>query len=134
MVKHLTCYLTHDEQKILTLADLKLQDYLKLGHYHHVFVTEAINTKTTLFGIGLHQIGGSKSISIYSHTFSGNVAGHSMHKSILFWSVKLQKEVTVNSINQFRWDLLCLALGLRRWTWFSLPLFLIRSTLSSIEA
>ena len=62
-------------------------------------------------------------MSIYSHTFSGNVAGHSIHKSILFWSVKIQKEVSVNLINQFRWDLLCSfsSLGLRRWTWFSLP-------------
>ena len=46
-------------------------------------------------------------MSIYSHTFSGNVAGHSIHKSILFWSVKIQKEVRVNLINQFHWDILC---------------------------
>ena len=46
-------------------------------------------------------------MSIYSHTFSGYVAGHSVHKSILFWSVKIPKEFRVNLTNQFRWDLLC---------------------------
>ena len=48
------------------------------------------------------------------------VSGHSIHMSILFWLVKIQKEVgldwigftsghrvRVNLINQFRWDLLC---------------------------
>ena len=46
-------------------------------------------------------------MSIYFHTFSGNVAGHSIHKIILFWSVKMQKEDRVNLINQFCWDFLC---------------------------
>ena len=46
-------------------------------------------------------------MSIYSHTFSGNVAGHSIHLSIFFWSVKIQNEVRVNLINQFHWDILC---------------------------
>ena len=59
---------------------------------HHVFIIEAINTKTTQFGIGHRQIGmDGQNKCQYSHTFSGNVAGHSIHKSILFWLVNIAR-------------------------------------------
>ena len=75
---------------------------------HHVFIIEAINTKTTQFGIGHRQnwMDGQNKWQ-YSHTFSGNVAGHSIHKSILFWLVKIHREVRVNLIIQFCWDPFC---------------------------
>ena len=50
--------------------------------------------------------GGSKSMSIYSYTFSWNAPGHSIQKSILFLSVEIQNEIRVNLINESRWHLL----------------------------
>ena len=113
MVKHLACYLTDHKQKsinsswleiavrpqIWSLAPFILNVFTQI---HHVFINEAIDTKTTLFNIGRRQIW----MSIYSYTFSWNIRGHSIQKSILFLSVEIQNEIRVNLINESRWHLL----------------------------
>ena len=67
MVKHLACYLTDHKQKsinsswleialwpqIWSLAPLILNAFTQI---HHVFINEAIDTKTMLFNIGHRQI------------------------------------------------------------------------------
>ena len=66
---------------------------------HHVFITKTINTKTPHFGIGHRLICQCQ----FPHTCSGNVANHSIYKSILFWSLKIHREITVNLINLQVW-------------------------------